>query len=53
MGMIKDSLDNITKKYIVDNYYDEMQHYIIIFKKEGFDGGITFFKLYWFLIKVK
>ena len=48
-----DEIDNKTKFYLKDPNYDIMQYYTIKFKKDNFDKGIKFFKLYLYFLKVK
>ena len=48
-----DEKDNRTKYYMKDPNYDVVQYYIIMFSHDNFQNGITFFRLYFFLLKVK
>lgn len=48
-----DTRDDKTKYYLKDPNYDVSQYYVIKFTKENFKKGIKFFRLYFFLLKVK
>jgi len=52
IGSYKDSKDHKSLVYMNCSEYDMMQHYIIKFRKEGFEEKITFFKLFCYIVKV-
>lgn len=48
-----DYKENETKLLMNDPRYDLTQYYLVKFANDSFDNKITFWKLFWYLNKVK
>ena len=51
-AILKDSLNSKQYQYRLYEKYDEIQRYIVLYTSYGFHKEYSFWKLYWYIIKV-